>query len=126
MRPVIVLIMGFIILIGGSLYLTSRINTTAEGIQIHLIEAESDIYNDKWDNAIIEINKSYEEWSKTKNKWAMVLNHSTLSTIEVSFLRLQQFTINKESALSLAELKTLLLLIKDVPESENLRLNNIF
>lgn len=125
MRSTIAIIMGFVILLGSSLYVANRINYTSENMQVQLDQAEISIRANNWEQALGQINETYQHWSKSKNWWAVVLNHSTLSNIEISYLRLQEFTANKEVSLSLAELKTLLFLLKEIPESETLRFNNI-
>ncbi|MGI6449593.1 MAG: DUF4363 family protein [Desulfitobacteriia bacterium] len=125
MRSTIAIIVGFVLLIFCSLYVTNKINTTSENILAELSEAEVQLRANDWEVALLKINETYEQWSVAKNWWAMILNHSTINNIEISYLRLQQYAGHKDQALAMAELKTLLLLLKDVPESEALRLNNI-
>lgn len=125
MRYTFAIITGFIILIGSSIYIGYSINHTSNHLQVQLNQAEVLIRSNNWNEALNNINKTYSYWSESKKWWAIVLNHSTLSNIEICYLRLQQFTMNKEVSLSLAELKTLLLLLKEIPESETLRLHNI-
>ena len=125
MRSTIAIVLGFTILFGFSLYFTKQINFSAEIIQIQLKQAEIFIQSNKWEEANITIDETYKSWTDTKRWWAIVLNHSTLNSIEISHIRLQQFAINKEFSLSLAELNTLIILLRDIPESEILRLNNV-
>lgn len=125
MRSTIGIVLAFMILISGSLYISGRIENTSTSIQMELKEAKDLINQENWDQASMEINKTYETWGKIKKYWALVLNHSTLNTIEISYARIQQFTINKEKAHCLAELETLRILLNDIPESQNVKLHNI-
>lgn len=126
MRSTIAIFLGFIILISGSIYVTQSIKDSSENMILQLTQAEFSITNNRWEEADTIINDTYQTWSETKDWWAIVLNHSTLNNIEINFQRLQQFEINHELSLTLAELKTLIILIKDVPASNDLRLNNVF
>jgi len=125
MRSTISIIVGFLVLFSISIFITGQIDRTADTIMLQLDKAEVLIAAEKWDEAETIINSTYENWLTAKNWLAIVLNHSTLSNIEISYKRLQQFSLTKEKALSLAELNTLKIMLEDIPESEALRLNNI-
>ncbi|HHV65813.1 MAG TPA: DUF4363 family protein [Peptococcaceae bacterium] len=125
MRSTIAILVGFAILVGSSIFINYKIDDTSEDIRAQLIQAEFDLRANNWDTALEKINQTYEQWSKAKNWWAMLLNHSTINSIDISYLRLQQFVGNQDLTLSLAELKVLLLLLEDVPKSETVRLKNI-
>lgn len=125
MRSAIGILLGFAILIGGSTYVTNKIELTAQSINSQLEQAEELINSNNWDEAIEIINQAYEKWLPVKPYWALVLNHSTLSSIEISCLRLQQYALYKESAHTLAEIETLKILLNDIPESQSIRIYNI-
>lgn len=126
MRPYLIIIMGFVILIGGSLFIAFRINTAAEMINSELNQAESLIVSDNWEEASITINNTYDQWTKLRKWWAVVVNHNTLNSIEVCYLRLEQFARAGDKPLSLAELNALMFLLHEIPESETLKLINVF
>lgn len=125
MRSTILIIAGFLILFSISIFITGQINQTADVIMGELDKAEVLIAAEQWAEAEAIINSTYEKWFVARNWLAIVLNHSTLNSIEISYKRLQQFCLTKEKALSLAELNTLKIMLEDIPESEALRLNNI-
>jgi len=121
----IIIILGFVILIGASALISGQIKKNSEIIQVQLEQAEVLIQNDDWDKASLKINEAYNSWSEAKKWWAIVLNHSSLNSIEISCQRLYQFTLARNATLSLAELNTLKILVKDIPDSESLRIDNI-
>lgn len=125
MRSAIGILLGFAILIGGSMYVTNKIELTAQNINSQLEQAEELINSNDWDEAIGIINQAYEKWQPVKPYWALVLNHNTLSSIEISCLRLQQYALYKEYAHTLAEIETLKILLNDIPESQSIRIYNI-
>lgn len=125
-RTTIAICLGFVILFGISIYLAQEINNSSEFIQSKLKQVEILIISDNWEEAIMKTNEAYEYWSEVKEWWALILNHNILNNIDISYARLQQFNINKEVTHSLAELKTLIVLLKDIAKSETLKLNNIF
>ncbi|NLI90874.1 MAG: DUF4363 family protein [Peptococcaceae bacterium] len=125
MRSTIAIILGFFILISISVWIGVQVKHTAETIQVELNQAETLIHSNEWSEASALIDKTFNNWTSARHWWAIILNHSTLDSIEISYARLQQFTQNKETSLSLAELNTLKVLLENIPESESLRLNNI-
>ncbi|RNC28743.1 MAG: hypothetical protein AWM53_01184 [Candidatus Dichloromethanomonas elyunquensis] len=126
MRATIAIILGFLILISISAYLGIQIQHTAQTIQAELNQAEVLIHSNRWNEASALIDETLDDWSQAKLWWAIILNHNTLDTIEISYARLRQYTLNQETSHSLAELNTLMVLLENIPESESLRLNNIF
>ncbi len=125
MRSTIGIVLGFAVLIGGSLYISGIIESASENIQAQLDQAETMIYSQEWDQAADIVSQAYQSWQPLKKWWALVLNHSTLNNIEISYLRVQQYVLNKEAAHTLAELETLKLLLNDIPESQTIRIYNI-
>ena len=126
LRPMIIIILGFTILFGISITTSYKLNSSSEVLQVELIATEELIHSEQWDQALHRIEDMQTKWSEYHNWWAIFLNHSTLNNIEISLSRLQQFTLTKDQALSLAELHTLLVLLKDISESELLKVYNIF
>jgi len=125
MRSTIAILLGFIVLFGTSFWVSSRINHTAEIIQVQLQQAELHLQSNQWEAAASAYNQAYVNWSKVRKWWAVFLNHNTLDNMEICYQRLQQFILTQEKALALAELNTLQILLENIPESEALRLNNI-
>lgn len=126
MRSVMPIILGFSILFAISILSYYHINKASEILQVHLLDAEKLVHAEQWEQATQRVEKIQIKWSEYKNWWAIFLNHATLSSIEISISRLQQFTIAENRALSLAELHTLLVLLKDIPQSEMVKIHNIF
>jgi len=126
LRAIIIIVTGFFIIFAVSTYTAYSISNTADRLQLNLQETEEFIHSDSWDKALSSIDKTLLEWSDIKKQWAIVLNHTTLSNIEISINRLKQYTLTKNTPLSLGELNTLRILLQDIPQSEYLRFHNIF
>lgn len=126
LRPAIIIILGFAILFGISITTSYQLNSSSEVLQVELMATEELIHSEQWEQALVRIEDMQTRWSGYHNWWAIFLNHSTLSDIGISLTRLQQFTLTKDEALSLAELHTLLVILKDISESELLKVYNIF
>ena len=125
MRSVCFILLGFLILIGSSLFINYMINHTSENMLTELRQVEELIKSEDFTTAQAKIDYTYNYWLKIKNWYAIILNHNTLKSIEISYLRLQQYTNYKDSSMALAELKTLQLLLTDIPESESFKIYNI-
>lgn len=125
MRSTIGIILGFLILFGTSFYLTYKITNTSETFLDQNKQTETLIRQSKWDEAGNLTRQTYSSWKKEKSWWAIVLNHNILNNIEASYLRLEQYISTRQKALSLSELSTLTVLLKEVPESQSVRLNNV-
>lgn len=126
LRPTIVIILGFTILIGISITAFYYLNISSEVLQDELMVIEKIVYSSNWEQALLRIEDLQTKWSDNKKWWAIFLNHSTLSDIEVSLSRLGQFVLTEDEALSLAELHTLLVYLKDIADSDLVRIYNIF
>ena len=125
MRPIMVTILGFIILLTISLVAYYHINQTSIILQVELAAAEQKVLAEDWEQTQLIITDIQQKWSRYKTWWAIFLNHATLSNVDIALVRLQQFALAQNSALSLAELHTLLVILKDIPQSELLRVYNI-
>ncbi len=125
LRPTIAIILGFVILFGISITAYYHINKASEVLQAQLRETEKLVHTEQWEQAIQRVEDLQIKWSAYKNWWAIFLNHASLSNIEISLSRLQQFILTENRALALAELHTLLVLLKDIPQSEMVKIYNI-
>ncbi len=126
MRPVAIIILGFSMLIAISLVSTNYITKASDVFQVELMATDELIHAEQWEEALLRIEEMQIKWSEYHDWWAIFLNHSVLTKIEISLNKLQQFTLAKDEALSLAEIQTLLVYLKDVYESELLKIHNIF
>jgi len=126
LRPVAIIILGFSMLIAISLVSTNYITKASDVFQVELMATDELIHAEQWEEALLRIEEMQIKWSEYHDWWAIFLNHSVLTKIEISLNKLQQFTLAKDEALSLAEIQTLLVYLKDVYESELLKIHNIF
>ncbi|MGI5902410.1 MAG: DUF4363 family protein [Desulfitobacteriia bacterium] len=124
-RSYIIVILGFIILLSASYFITGQVKKTTHALQSQVGKIEILIEEDRWEEAFYEIKNTYQNWVK-KEKWlAMVLHQNVLTNIEISFQKLFQFAASEEKGLSLAELNTLIILLTDIHQSDDISLENI-
>jgi len=125
MRSTLTIILGFLILIGSTLWVADRIDSTSSAVLDNLDQIELLVASDQWDEASLKIQQTYDHWTKLHDWWSIFLNHGILNNIEISYKRLSQYVKYKEKSHSMAELNTLIFLLQEVPKSETLKLNNI-
>ncbi|MFA6808480.1 MAG: DUF4363 family protein [Eubacteriales bacterium] len=125
MRSVISIILGFSILILGSLFTINKINNSSEIITNYLTETEDYIKNDNWDSALLTIKSTQKYWEQAENWWAIILDHDAIHNIEICIKKLEKYIETKNLSLTLGEMETLKILIKDLPDSETLTIHNI-
>ncbi|ADY56147.1 hypothetical protein Sgly_1850 [Syntrophobotulus glycolicus DSM 8271] len=125
MRSLLAIFLGFVLLISLSVFTFHKLEESYSIIKTDLDQAQEYIAAEKWREAENLTRKIDAYWTETKKWWAILLDHEALDDIEISIKRLETFIETKEKPSSLAELETLKVLVKKVPESECLRLNNI-
>ena len=125
MRSLFTVILGFVLLFAISIVTNYNLEKTSDILQLELNTAEEHLLTEDWNQALVQIEDIEYKWSQYKSWWAIFLNHATLNNIEISISRLKQHILTENRSLSLAELHELLILLKDIPESEKLKLNNI-
>lgn len=125
MRIIISIILGFVILVAVSLFAIYHINQSVDVIQADLDQTEKLILASNWNEALEKLKTTQEYWYQTKNWWSVLLDHNALNSIEISIKRLEKFIETKQTPLSLAELETLKILIKEIPDSEVPKIYNI-
>lgn len=125
MKAAMPIILGFIILIAVSLISFQGINKDYQKINSELSKTEDFIIAGDWAKAGFHLKQSQSDWSKARKWWAIFINHSTINNIEICYKKLERYIDSQKTALSLAELEALKVLIKDVPGSEELSIVNI-
>ena len=96
MRLVIPIILGFAILFSISIASSHYINKASVVLVSELDAAEKLILSEQWEQAVQKIDEIQIQWSEYKDWWAIFINHSTLTSIEISINRLHQFSITED------------------------------
>lgn len=130
MKEWIIIFIILIIIFGGALYIQNYLNKSSKNIISDLKELKAKIEEaQNTENREIikkEVNKLYDEWSETEEKWAVIVFHSELDLIETSFIKMKSEIENGELSKSIEELETAIFLVNHIYETERFCLKNVF
>jgi hypothetical protein len=80
---------------------------------------------DDWDAAQQVFAQFSQRWEDVQRHWAILINHQEIDELQLLFGRIEQYIIAENRALALAELEAARLLVRHIPEKENVNLTNI-
>lgn len=120
----LILILIFAIIIAG-IYISKGLYAASEELEINISAIEAVILARDWEKAEKLLAELKSEWAKTRNVWAMLIDHGEIDNIDMSFSKLAEYIFTKELPLAMAEASVLKQLVKHIPEKESFRLQNI-
>lgn len=121
--PLMVFIIVLIIVLDLISY--KYLDKTSNNLSDMINFVQSDIEKENWSKAEKNIDTMEKEWDKVNKKWAILIEHREIDEIEMNMTRLKSHIDTKNKDLSLAELKSLKMLIKHIPLNEKLSIENI-
>jgi hypothetical protein len=98
---------------------------TSEELGKSLEAIESMIDNSDWEGSEKDFERLREDWNSVKGRWAALTHHDEIDNIDATFAKLGEYIKSKDSSSALAELSSLIQLIRHVPRKETLTLENI-
>ncbi|MGB9780369.1 MAG: DUF4363 family protein [Caldanaerobacter sp.] len=122
--PLVIFLLMFIIFL--DIMSIKYLESTSQKIERILAMAEESIKKGDWEKAKLLVEKSESEWKKIDKKWALLVEHREIDEIEINMEKLKSFVESKNKDHSMAQLKTVKMLLKYVPENEKPTLENIF
>ncbi|KKC30405.1 hypothetical protein CDSM653_00495 [Caldanaerobacter subterraneus subsp. pacificus DSM 12653] len=102
------------------------LDSTSQKIDSLLSKVEDHIKSGDWEKAKDWVEKAESEWKKIDRKWALLVEHREIDEIEINMEKLKSFVESKNRDQSMAQLKTVKMLLKYVPENEKPTFENIF
>ncbi|MEQ2128546.1 DUF4363 family protein [Caldanaerobacter subterraneus KAk] len=102
------------------------LDSTSQKIDSLLSQVEDHIKSGDWEKAKDWVKKAESEWKKIDRKWALLVEHREIDEIEINMEKLKSFVESKNRDHSMAQLKTVKMLLKHVPENEKPSFENIF
>lgn len=102
------------------------LDNTSQKIDSLLSKVEDHIKSGDWEKAKDWVEKAESEWKKIDRKWALLVEHREIDEIEINMEKLKSFVESKNRDQSMAQLKTVKMLLKYVPENEKPTFENIF
>lgn len=122
----IILTISIIIILAisiGSLY---YLQYTADSLTVNLKILETSITKGDWNMAADDFSDAYGKWNKYRRIWPIIIDHGKVAEISKVYIDLQQSIRHGDSLQANQEIKTLLYLVYEVPETEKLSWQNIF
>ena len=117
-------------IIGGAWYIQHYLKNSSQEIVGELYSLKEKIKQaqdtENRDEIKTEVNRVYNKWAKTEEKWAVIVFHSELDLIETSFIKMKSEIENGDLAKSIEELETAIFLVNHISETEKFCLKNVF
>ena len=120
----LILFLLFLILASG-IFSYHILETSAGKIENQLQEVEVNVFSGDWGKAKTQMELVDSDWKKTSKIWAAFIDHIEIDNIDTSLAKTEKYILSKDSSLFFAEIATLKLFIKHIPEKETLNLENI-
>lgn len=125
MRLYIVLIIITLAMLSLGVYtMESMAKTTDEVISNFPAIAEK-IHSENWEEAQEELRNAERVWDKHKTHWTLIINHREIDDIDQSFTRLKEYIREHNRPLARAEIAVLELSLQNIPEKQEVNLENI-
>lgn len=130
MKEWIIIFVILIMIIGGAWYIQHYLKNSSQEIVGELYSLKEKIKQaqdtENRDEIKTEVNRVYDKWAKTEEKWAVIVFHSELDLIETSFIKMKSEIENGDLAKSIEELETAIFLVNHISETEKFCLKNVF
>lgn len=125
MKQIIIIGVTTILFIIFALYINLYLEKTSGEITKHIANIESYSKTGNWPSVKNELLLSDAYWSKTQDKWAMLIEHEEIDKIDSSFSKISKYIEEKNTNDLLAENSNLKLLIEHIPEMYKLNIKNV-
>ncbi|MEG6611426.1 DUF4363 family protein [Pseudoclostridium thermosuccinogenes] len=99
--------------------------STSKHLDSQISAIEKSMKDGMWEDALNKLKALTEDWEKAETSWSMLLDHQEVDNIDSTIARMSQYIENRDISPALAEIETLRLYIRHIPEKEALTLKNI-
>ncbi len=126
MRSLVISICILALILGGMFWYYSLLSDLDEQMQTMLSDLDTQIKEDKWEEATKTAEKINKEWEE-KTRWlSCLIEHDEIDNIMITVASLEKFTKYKEEPELMSELSKLQKLISHIPRKEKLIPENLF
>jgi hypothetical protein len=126
MKHIVIIVLSLVFILGVGFWTLNQVSHSAYILLSQSQRIEENINKHLWDASKESLNNLKSTWKKAKAIWTILLNHTEIDNIDLAIVRIEQFINARETGLALAEISSLKLLFKHIPEKEKLTLENIF
>ena len=125
MKPLIYTTILTLAIIAAGLFTINMLKKDAEVLHNFVLEMESHILAEKWDEAGVAGKKLHDQWEKYKKIWPMLIDHLEIDNLNIQFSELESYLSSRDKTQALSKLSVLKVLVKHIPERESFILQNI-
>lgn len=120
------LVLALALLLGLGIWSSYAIAGSAQELTKYLNELETTLEEGDWRNSDSHMQPLLAKWSKTQQRWTLLLDHQEIDNIDLALARLHRFVQTRDLSAALAELAALQHLVRHIPELSKFTLQNIF
>lgn len=127
MKELTIIFIILIIIIGGAIYTNNYLKNSSEQLigELEYLKHSAQ-ENPEMNSLKTEVEKIYNNWEQTEEKWALIVSHSELDLIETGFVRLKAQIEEEELERSIEEIDATIFLVNHISEKERFCLKNVF
>lgn len=125
-KAVILIAAILVVIIVSSILVDNYLELSSQKIADQIESIEKNAKLNDWCKAEETLSVLESQWSETKSKWSMLIDHNEVDNIDVSLTRVSSFIEDREQKFALAELSILKQIVRHIPKKVTLTLENIF
>ncbi|HZK34845.1 MAG TPA: DUF4363 family protein [Bacillota bacterium] len=125
MKPILIIIIPLALFIGFGLFAEHYIYSSASEITNQIEELQAQVNNEDWTKASKTIGHISDNWTRTRKRWNIYIDHMEVDRIDTSFTKVEKWIELEEKKDCLVELAALKQTILHIPENEKLMIPNI-
>lgn len=126
MKQIIAIFIIILLFIGLSMYTNFYLETSSQNIVSHIDNIETFCRHQDWNSINKELQLVNDKWENTKTIWSMLIEHDEVDKIESSLSKVSKYIESKNTSEILAENSNLKVMVKHIPQTYFLNLENIF
>lgn len=126
MKQIITIFIIIFLFIGISMYTNFYLETSSQNIVSHIDSIETHCRHQDWNSINKELQLVNDKWENTKTIWSMLIEHDEVDKIESSLSKVSKYIESKNTSEILAENSNLKVMVKHIPQTYYLNLENIF
>ncbi|HZJ83659.1 MAG TPA: DUF4363 family protein [Clostridia bacterium] len=126
MRVFIATMIAFVLFLGLAWWNTSYLNKTSEQLADRGENIRKLVFDEKWEDADIEVLQIRRLWGHHKKTWLLFFDHQDIDSIDNALYRINEMIRCREKAQALSDIAEFRFYVQDISDKENLSLANIF
>lgn len=125
MKPLVYTTIIILVIVSAGIFTVNMLKKDAEALHNYMLEMESYINAEQWEEASKSGKKLHAQWEKYKKVWPMLIDHLEIDNININLSEFESYLDSKDKIQSLSKLSVLKILVRHIPERESFILQNI-